>query len=134
VFTKNIATYHKVVVAILQVQTVGRQDSLQQVGITANRGINNDRLALQLVNAGDGGNGRENQVRALVQLAQYRERIIRVKAQVERIVHSCSQDIILAIQNRLECGGTIRHLIIDHVQAIFGEEAELVSNRVGGGL
>jgi hypothetical protein len=57
-----------------------------------------------------------------------------VKAEVKRIVDSGRQDIVLAIQKRLEGSGTIRHLIKDHVEVILSEEGELVSNGVGGCL
>lgn len=126
------STHHKVVVVVGQRQAVGGQNILQQICVAAEGRVDNDWLALELVDAGDGRDRREHQIRALVQLAEDRHVLVLVEAEVERIVDRRRQDVVLAVEDGRKGRRAVGHLVVDNVEAVLGEEAQLVGDRVGG--
>lgn len=121
-------THHEVVVAVGQRQAVGCQNILQQICVAAEGRINDNGLALELVDAGDGGDRREHKIRALIQLADDSHVLVLVDAEVERVVDSRRQDVVLAALEGREGGRAVGHLVVDNVEAVLGEEAQLVGD------
>lgn len=108
------------------------QNILQQICVTAEGRVNNDWLALELVDAGDGRDGSEHQIRALIQLADDGHVLVLVEAVVERIVDRRCQDVVLAVEDGGKGRRAVGHLVVDDIEAVFGEEAQLVGDGVGG--
>lgn len=126
------STHHKVIVVVGQRQAVGGENILQQICVAAERRVDNDWLALELVDAGDGRDGREHQVRALIQLADDGHVLVLVEAVVERIVDRRRQDVVLAVEDGRKGRRAVGHLVVDDVETVLGEEAQLVGDGVGG--
>lgn len=126
------STHHEVVVVVGQSQAVSGQNILQQICVAAEGRIDNDWLALELVNAGDGRDGREHQIRALIQLADDGHVLVLVEAVVERIVDGRRQDVVLAVEDGRKGRRAVGHLVVDDIEAVFGEEAQLVGDGIGG--
>ena len=122
------STHHEVVVVVSQRQTVCSQNLLQQIRIPTQRRVDNNRLPPQLVDAGNGRNRRKHQVRPLVQLAKDSHLLVLVEAVVERIVHRRRQDVVFAAEDGREGGGAVGDLVVDDVEPVLGEEAELVGD------
>lgn len=117
-----MVTHHEIVLAIRQLQTIISQNLLQQRGVAAERRVDDDGLALQLLYSSNGGNRSDHQTRALVQLTENSDILLLVEAVIERVVYSRNEYIELAPQDRVEGGGAVGYLGVHDIEAILSKK------------
>jgi len=120
--------YLESVVAVLELEAKGTEDSAEDVGVAADGRIDDDGFAFEVGHVFDGLGGGNDQIGTTIELAEHGEIFVGIEAQVDGVVDGASQDIVSAAQKLGVAVRRVWDLKVGDIEAGGGEVAQLVGD------